>query len=72
MAQPHKGARRGFVVRWREADRARVHARAEEVGLTMNEYVLALIKQDLDGLPAPVWEPPAVYQDELPGLRQTA
>jgi len=73
MAQPHKGARRGFQIRWREEDRALVAARAAAMGMTMNDYLLTLVHRDeVDPNGRPQWSSATSPQDQLPGLGLTA
>jgi hypothetical protein len=74
MAQPWKGPRRGFLVRWSEDDRCLVKARAEAAGLTMTDYLVQLARRDeVDENGRPRWAATLVADDqELPGLEMTA
>jgi len=67
MAQPHKGPRRGFLVRWTEDERSLAKTRAEAAGLTMTEYLVTLVRRDeVDPAGCPVWAGSAHPVDQLP------
>ena len=67
MAAHHKGPRRGFQVRWTEQERQLAQARAAKAGLTMNEYLIALLHRDkVDPDGCPVWAPEAQPVEQLP------
>lgn len=46
MAQPHKGPRRGFLVRWSDEDGLLAKAQAAAAGMTTNDYLTHLVRQD--------------------------
>lgn len=75
MAQPWKGPRRGFQLRWTESDRQLVKAKAEAAGLTMNDYLVELARRDeVDETGRPLWAacPSLSEADTLPGLGKSA
>lgn len=49
MAQRHKGPRRGFLVRWSDEDGLRAKAQAAAAGMTTNDYLTYLVRQDQSG-----------------------
>lgn len=74
MAQPFKGPRRGYNLRWPEDVRQAVKARADEAGMTMNDYLLDLAMRDQAGrcdncssCSACAQRPPA-GADTIPGI----
>jgi hypothetical protein len=75
MAQPWKGPRRGFQLRWSEDDRQLVKAKAEAAGLTMNDYLIELARRDqVDEHGRPLWAAagPPSQAEVLPGLSKSA
>jgi hypothetical protein len=67
MAQPHKGPRRGFFLRWTEQDRQLAESRAAKAGLTMGDYMISLLHRDqVDPDGCPVWAPSSQPIDQLP------
>ena len=67
MAQPHKGPRRGYLLRWSEQERQIAESRATKAGMTMAEYLIALMHRDeVDPDGCPVWAPNAQQIDQLP------
>jgi len=67
MAAPHKGPRRGFQLRWTDDERRLVRARADAAGMTMTEYLVALVHRDeVDPVGCPVWADGATPTDQLP------
>ncbi|HWG85448.1 MAG TPA: hypothetical protein VNT60_08220 [Deinococcales bacterium] len=74
MAQPWKGPRRGFQIRWTEDDRRLVKSKAEAAGMTMNDYLIELARRDeVDDCGRPLWAAGAVASEEaLPGLEMSA
>ena len=72
MAQPHKGPRRGFLVRWTEDERCLAKARADASGLTMTDYLVALVRRDeVDPGGCPTWATTAQPDGQL-AMRLTA
>lgn len=46
MAQPHKGPRRSYLVRWSDEDGRRAKAQAAAAGMTTNDYLTQLVRRD--------------------------
>lgn len=46
MAQPHKGPRRSFLVRWTDEDGCRAKAQAAAAGMTVTDYLTQLVRRD--------------------------
>ncbi|RJK92532.1 hypothetical protein D5H78_18825 [Vallicoccus soli] len=54
-------------MRWTEEERQVVKARADAAGLTMNDYLVELVRRDeVDRDGRPVWAEPAPNCDQLP------
>jgi hypothetical protein len=67
MAQPHKGPRRGFLLRWTDEDRLLVKTHSSAAGLTMTDYLVALVRRDeIDPQGCPVWVAGEQRVDQLP------
>lgn len=67
MAQPHKGPRRGYNLRWADEDRLLAKARAEAAGMTVVDYLVTLMRRDeVDPNGCPIWAPDAQRSDQLP------
>ena len=67
MAQPYKGPRRGFNLKWTEEDRKLAQTRAGKAGLTMTDYLVTLLHRDeVDPDGCPLWAPTAPRLGQLP------
>jgi len=67
MAQPYKGPRRGFNLKWTEEDRRLAQTRAGKAGLTMTDYLVTLLHRDeVDPDGCPLWAPTAPRLGQLP------
>lgn len=61
------------MIRWTEQQRRQVKARADAAGLTMNDYVVELIRRDeVDPDGCPRWAESVPSRDELPGFELSA
>ena len=66
MAQPWKGPRPGFQLRWSTDVRQMARTHAEAAGLTVTDYLIELIRRDeMDADGRPLWAP-AQPRDQLP------
>lgn len=74
MAQPHKGPRRGFLVRWTDEDGRRAKAQAAAAGMSINDYLTQLVRRDLldqEGRPADALGGPAPDRGSVSRLTRT-
>lgn len=73
MAQPHKGPRRGFLVRWSDEDGLRAKAQAAAAGMTTTDYLTHLVRQDQVGQDDPPLRTARLRDpSSVEGLRATA
>ena len=67
MATPYKGPRTQFNIRWSNDIRRLARARAAAAGLTVNDYLIELVRRDdVDSRGCPVWAPDVQRVDKLP------